>query len=1093
MSRVSLRACARLLAPRRAALALVLLVLLLPRGPGARAAEEPRAASAAPPVQCPEGTGTGAGAPGGEPAAPRIASVRLTGRVLRVDGAEQLLRFLDIRPGAAWDAQLQSRVLRDLEVLGYQSDANIDERGVLVLSVEPWRMVRRIFVRGNWPIPNSEITSNLSWRPRDRLPADGGLLTGALRKQEHDVAEHLRRSGYYDAQVEIALEWPPQQPELVDVRVQVHLNTGFWRLRYPVGPVQAYGFHLLSKEQVRGYFEHCCLWFGRTSSDKINDDFKKLLDYYHAAGYASARLVTHEFHPDRQHKRVDITVAIDERKRIEVVFSGNRSLSVKELKEAVTIYQANYYSSNELDESARQLFRLYQKHGFFEARVSWRWRNRDSDPVVVEFLIHEGPELRVREVSFAAFPPEGGRGLSFDPAKLRDVVQTKRYPRLGIIGLGEGGYATAIQLEQDLRRLEAFYRSRGYLEAHAWVEVARDPAALDDVALLGLQTAIDPDEDSGDLHVRFRIEEGTPHRVARVDVAWKGAHTMPEASLRKVLRLLPGRPYTPLDMEADKQRVYHLFRSAGHPYPKLDLVHEGKPDVNIRWEILDEGPLVTFGPILVRGNFLTRESVLRKHLPFRTGDPFDENKLREAEQNLLSRELFDFVRVTPNPGETPVYAREAREACWTLERNPVPVLVEVGERYDNRGEIQLFVGASTDNLLFGSASYIWRNLFGTGIEMELRGEVGFRLQSMLFRLSDPRIFGPFWVGDLRGFWRNQITPRLGPITTYGGNLELTRYVASVDQEGRRLRPTLRFYTRLDFTISQILVPLWRTEGTGDNFQNVSDQTQAFKLSVGFLWDRRVGFDAPAFIRRGLPPPPDPLMPVSGFLLAGQVTGALCCSYAPFDPFGSFLAVAAQAMWLRPFGPELKQEDGWPEGMRRFSFKSNLQFNYGYPFARSALPVVERFYAGGDTATRGYYTDELKAEIVRSPVAPLGSEAAFRIVPQGGNIRILSVLEWEFAITPRILGWPWVGALFLDTGAVFNSFAGLTWNDVRFSVGVSLFRLLTRFGALSFEYAYPLTMPGQDPLVQSERWKSDPSWLTHWPGRFHFNWGIPIGR
>ena len=31
----------------------------------------------------------------------------------------------------------------------------------------------------------------------------------------------------------------------------------------------------------------------------------------------------------------------------------------------------------------------------------------------------------------------------------------------------------------------------------------------------------------------------------------------------------------------------------------------------------------------------------------------------------------------------------------------------------------------------------------------------------------------------------------------------------------------------------------------------------------------------------------------------------------------------------------------------------------------------------------------------------------------------------------------MGALFLDTGAVFDSWAGLSWNDVRFSVGVPL--------------------------------------------------------
>ncbi len=38
------------------------------------------------------------------------------------------------------------------------------------------------------------------------------------------------------------------------------------------------------------------------------------------------------------------------------------------------------------------------------------------------------------------------------------------------------------------------------------------------------------------------------------------------------------------------------------------------------------------------------------------------------------------------------------------------------------------------------------------------------------------------------------------MTTYGGNVELTRFISRTDQEGRRLPPTLSFFSRLQFTI-----------------------------------------------------------------------------------------------------------------------------------------------------------------------------------------------------------------------------------------------------------------------------------------------------
>jgi outer membrane protein assembly factor BamA len=196
------------------------------------------------------------------------------------------------------------------------------------------------------------------------------------------------------------------------------------------------------------------------------------------------------------------------------------------------------------------------------------------------------------------------------------------------------------------------------------------------------------------------------------------------------------------------------------------------------------------------------------------------------------------------------------------------------------------------------------------------------------------------------------------------------------------------------------------------------------------------------------------------------------------------------VWLKPFGPALRVRGWLAVWDAALQLEDEPARQLRLSDARPALPVVERYYAGGDSSTRG---------LRRRCPAGRGSSCAdwaadrgpaYRVVPVGGNARILSQIEWEFAITPKIGGWPWVGALFVDTGAVFDGFQRFGWNDVRFSVGISLVRLLTQFGALSLDYAYPLVMPGQDSLVQSERWKREP-WYAHFPGRIHFNWGMPI--
>ncbi|HUS66409.1 MAG TPA: BamA/TamA family outer membrane protein, partial [Kofleriaceae bacterium] len=254
----------------------------------------------------------------------------------------------------------------------------------------------------------------------------------------------------------------------------------------------------------------------------------------------------------------------------------------------------------------------------------------------------------------------------------------------------------------------------------------------------------------------------------------------------------------------------------------------------------------------------------------------------------------------------------------------------------------------------------------------------------------------------------------------------------------------------------------------------ADNTHTAKLTAGVLWDRRTGADNQ----------PNPLMPVKGWLLAASVGWAFPSSVDNafvnfFSSENHFVVISGQALGILPFKIRGAQ----------FTLIGNLRYDEGIPINATALPVVERFFAGGDTTTRGYDPDQLKNEIVRSDVGPLADAQAFRVVPQGGNLRILNTVEIQFPIAKTFLGlpWPWVGSLFYDVGAVANAPNLLQGSDFKHAIGISLLRILTPVGPLSLEYAYPITQS-----LAEERWKTNP-WYSHFPGRIHFNWGIPLTR
>ncbi|HEY1587698.1 MAG TPA: BamA/TamA family outer membrane protein, partial [Polyangia bacterium] len=668
----------------------------------------------------------------------------------------------------------------------------------------------------------------------------------------------------------------------------------------------------------------------------------------------------------------------------------------------------------------------------------------------VTFTIDEGPELKVQRVEIVSDTPQP---LTFTSADLRDKAQleTKPFPALGAIGLGEGGYVTQVQLQQDAERIANLYKQRGFPSVKVRYEVARDPAAFDAIGEFGAEAT--GAGGGHDLYVRFFIDEGRREIVDHVELDFVGAHVKSELDVYKAIQLGAGREYTNGAVEEDGQRILNLYKASGHPLVHIDLQgstwNAAHDRVVLRY-VIDEGPEVRFGEILIRGNFKTHGSTIRKDLPFSPGDLYDLTKLEAAERNLQTHLIFNSARV---------------QAPLQPGRNVAPVLVVVQERYlEAYGALTFAVGAASDRLpdyAYVSASYLWSNFIGYGSQLELRGDFAF-LAALLgnpitmgasLRYTDTRAFGPGWRYDLFGSIRQEVTARFGLISTFGGSTGVIRNIT----------PALRAFVRADVYNSQINVAYLRLEGSNDT-ASVPDNTLTVKATVGVTWDRRR--DASGAL--------NPLAPVSGWLLQGGV------GYAPTglnaNPFFVFTGQAQGILPFRIRGHEL-------------TLMGNLRYDHGLPTNTPALPLVERFYAGGDTQVRGYDTDSLKSEIIRTQVSPLPGSAGFRVVPEGGNIRLVNTVELWFPIAKSFLGLgiQWGGSVFWDMGMILDRWDLVKTSDVKHSLGISLLRLMTPVGALSIEYAYPLVQ-----TLAEERWKTAP-WYSHFPGRIHFNWGIPLSR
>ncbi len=189
-------------------------------------------------------------------------------------------------------------------------------------------------------------------------------------------------------------------------------------------------------------------------------------------------------------------------------------------------------------------------------------------------------------------------------------------------------------LQRDLVRIEAFYRSKGYYDAHARA---------------GRIHTID------DAHVRVEIivEEGPPVIVRNIQI--EGLEGVPKDVVRVAERdvratLAKGEPF---DEEAFDKTIGALRRALsdrGYAYAtvtnnaSIDIVHH-TADVVLE---VRPGPRCTIGEVTIEGLDPLPEGPIRRAFAVRSGQPYSEVALGNGQQALLELGVFASVDVVPD-------------------------------------------------------------------------------------------------------------------------------------------------------------------------------------------------------------------------------------------------------------------------------------------------------------------------------------------------------------------------------------------------------------------------------------------------------------
>ena len=376
-------------------------------------------------------------------------------------------------------------------------------------------------------------------------------------------------------------------------------------------------------------------------------------------------------------------ISIIERPRVSRwVFSGVKSGEEKELRERLNIRRGGEFSEYVAKTSSDIIKRYYKEKGFYNVKVDV---NTKRDTVIqsairVQFAVDRGEKVKIQKITFKGADHVKESKLVRSMKKTRDkrlqnFFSSKKFQEK--------------EYDNDKRSLIAVFNEAGYRDAR----IVKDTMYY-----------VEPNR----LQIDFEIDEGKQYFFR--DITWTGNSVYSAETLNQVLKIKKGDVYDVVTMEKrlfgggkqSESYVSQYYRDNGYLFFQLDPV-----ELNIEGDSVDvemrivEGKPATLNNIVINGNDLTNERVIRRQLFTYPGYLFSQTDFERSIREIASMGQFDPEAIMdPSKG-------------WSILPNPMDNTVDIVYNVTEKPSSQLELSGGWGGNTFVATVGVSFNNFST--------------------------------------------------------------------------------------------------------------------------------------------------------------------------------------------------------------------------------------------------------------------------------------------------------------------------------------------------------------------------------------------
>lgn len=432
------------------------------------------------------------------------------------------------------------------------------------------------------------------------------------------------------------------------------------------------------------------------SSAKINADIKAL--------YQSGFFRDVQVRKQNVAGGVHIVFKVQEKGVIgSIVFRGNRKIKDKAILEAIKIARYNLVDQKKIAESVEAIRELYDKKGYYLAEVTTKVvpYSTEANELELIFSIIESQQVRIKRISFVG-------NKFFTDRKLRKKIGTKIKGLFSFIS-GSGKYNKE-KLQVDVDRLTYFYLNEGFIK----VKVGKPQVSLT--------------RDKKSIYIMFPVHEGPQYTVGDVDVSGQIVTTREE--ILSKLTLNKGDIYSRMNQDKDVQAITRMYGDQSYAfanvYPQIQTDDESKV-ANITF-IVDKGRKIRVENIIIKGNTITRDKVIRREIQIPENAPYNYSAVELSRARLQQLGFFEEVKIATPRGTTD---------------GTVDLVVEVKEK--PTGSFSLGAGFSSLESFIFTAAVQKENFFGYGISGAASANISKLRQEFSLSMTDRYFLDTRWI------------------------------------------------------------------------------------------------------------------------------------------------------------------------------------------------------------------------------------------------------------------------------------------------------------------------------------------------------------